>query len=42
MQFQFVLQWPLSSLSDFDELLSVEELSPAQLFHFVADLHGNF
>ena len=30
------------SLSGLDELLSVEELSPTQLFHFVTDLHKNF
>jgi len=42
MRFQLVLRWPLSSLSGFDELLSFEELAPAQLFHFVTDLHGNF
>jgi hypothetical protein len=42
MRFQLVLHWPLSPLSGFDELLSVEELFPAQPFSFVTDLHGNF
>jgi hypothetical protein len=42
MRFQLVLQWSLSSFSGFDELLRVDELPPAQHFHFVTDLQGNF
>ena len=31
MRFQLALQWPVSSLSGFDELLSLEELLEAKL-----------